>query len=53
MFKNTYSLHVYKLKFHKTNKHKKKLNPFHVISLFVYPLLFSGGIERDRWHEIG
>ena len=40
----------------------KLLNPFHVTVLFLYPLkipktsgfqMFSGGIERDRWHELG
>ena len=34
------------------------LNPFHASGLFLYPLktrgflMFSGGIERDQWHEM-
>ena len=37
-------------------------NPFHATDLFRYPLetsenqnflMFSGGIERDQWHEMG
>ena len=34
-------------------------NPFHATGLFLYPLgtrgflRFSGGIERDQWHERG
>ena len=33
--------------------------PFHVIGLCLYPLkisgflMFSGGIEREHWHEMG
>ena len=38
------------------------VNPFHATALFLYPLkasenlwvfLFSGGIERDQWYEMG
>ena len=39
------------------------INPFHDTDLFWYPLktsenpwcfpVFSGGIERDQWHEMG
>ena len=34
------------------------VNQFHVTGLFLYPmetgfLMFSGGIERDQWREIG
>ena len=35
------------------------ISPFHATSLFLYPpetrgfLMFSGGMERDQWHEIG
>ena len=38
------------------------INPFHSTGFFLYPwkqqktrgfLMFSGGIERDQWHEIG
>ena len=32
---------------------KKLINPFHATGLFRYPLMFSGGIERDQWHEMG
>ena len=33
------------------------INPFHAPGLFLYPktsgfLMFSGGIERDRWHKM-
>ena len=37
-------------------------HPFHATNLFRYPLktlenkgflMFSGGIERDQWHEMG
>ena len=40
----------------------QNLNPFHATDLFRYPLktsenkgflMFSGGIERDQWHEMG
>ena len=36
----------------------KLINPFHASGLFWYPLtrgflMFSGGIERDQWHEMG
>ena len=39
-----------------------KVNPFNATGLFQYPLktsqtrgflMFSGGIERDQWHEMG
>ena len=28
---------------------------FHAVGLFLYPgfLIFSRGIERDQWHEVG
>ena len=31
------------------------INPFQVAGVFQYPdfLIFSGGIKRDQWHEIG
>ena len=29
------------------------VNPFHITSLFLSFLMFSGGIERDQWHEMG
>ena len=29
------------------------INPFHATDLFRYPLMFSRGIERDQWHEMG
>ena len=38
------------------------LNPFHATGLFTLPenirqnrgfLMFSGGIEKDQWHEMG
>ena len=38
------------------------INTFHVTGLFLYPLktsenqrflMFSEGIERDQWHEMG
>ena len=38
---------------------KCRINPFHATGLFLYPLKtrgflkFSGGTERDRWHELG
>ena len=29
-------------------------NPFHATVIFWYPLkMFSGGIKRDQWHEMG
>ena len=40
----------------------KQINPFYATVLFRYPLkhrktrgflMFSGGIERDHWHEMG
>ena len=38
------------------------INPFHASGLFLYPqktseswgfLMFSGGTEKDQWHEMG
>ena len=31
------------------------INPFQVAGVFQYPdfLIFSGGMKRDQWHEIG
>lgn len=30
------------------------LNTFQITGLFLHPLLmFSGGIVRDQWHEMG
>ena len=29
-------------------------NPFHATVIFWYPLkMFSGGIKRDQWYEMG
>ena len=36
-----------------------QLNSFHITDVFIYPLLtsenlmFSGGIERGQWREMG
>ena len=29
------------------------INPYHATGLFVYPLMFSRGIERDQWNGMG
>ena len=30
----------------------KMINLFHTTDLFLYPLMFSGGIERGQWHDM-
>ena len=38
----------------KNNCRITPINPFHATDTFRYPLkMFSGGIERDQWHEMG
>ena len=36
-----------------TCKERLFFNPFRAFDLFLWFLMFSWGLERDQWHEMG